>query len=505
MFSMEFAQTLNSNTQDETDRLHKDDPDVIAQRLKSLFLCYGSTMSTAIDTLMKCYRFKLRLEVSGSTNLGYHLFVGIAKKLGVAIDESDLDSKINDVPYAWLSDLSTPNIRAWIPSMQHREGDFHVMLPFCYRYHLTELRKHEPNFPAPKVDNLYVALLWGMCFCPSEAPISVRVFKDLLAWEKVIISSTKSYIRPLNANISSVNTKVASLNNLAQMYLGFWHGAEAWKMIRGAKVEGHALNVRSRKFLKVLQPSTFTKACYPVLIRHRTWDVDQLLTITRNAWALNTYSHSQSSKMRQCLMLRLEGKSEDEISSEMEFSGQEEYYNWQVNCMIDIAPGRFRCPLEAWIQACEYFRIAPCRKLVDWITGHVPDSAHNENVREFSFSNESSFETKNLHASSGQEGPSNSQEVSLPTRRFGHSPDFRSVVTTDGERFSLTPRQAEVIKILLENHKNETPEVSQAFILNEVYPNTKVNSLKKLFSDDSIWNTLVIKGKRRDLFRLNIQ
>ena len=84
-------------------------------------------------------------------------------------------------PMGWISDHTTGNLRTWIPEMKDRSGDLHVMLPICFEHHVTELRKHDSAFPMPKVDNLYLLLIWAECFGLGQAPLSARVLRDLLA------------------------------------------------------------------------------------------------------------------------------------------------------------------------------------------------------------------------------------------------------------------------------------------------------------------------------------
>lgn len=468
--------------------MNQADPKEIAHHLKSLFLCCCSIMSATIETLMKAYRFKLRLEIGGNQNPGYSLFVSMAKRLGVAFEEVEVKSKPQGAPYVWLSDHTTANQRAWVPDIQNREGDFHVLCPFFFRYHLSGLRKHEPDFPSPKVDNLYILLLWAACFGSHQAPLSARIIKDLLAWEKRSILTAHSYIGPVGNEIPIVASKVASLKEMAQLYIGFWTGPEAWSLSSNNKITGHLLNQRSRKFHNILQ-SGVARANYPVLVRQYVWEVEQLNVVTKNVWALNKYAMPgtsfQGGKARQCLLLRLQGKTEEEVQVDLGFSSSEEYYKWQVGCFLDKAPGRLGDPLEAWLRACEYFELEPGQEVLDRVMN--------------------AGEIKREESLPSSENADKLTVTPQPIREFRAGPGYRSVVAANGKQHSLTAKQAEVIQILHEAYNRGTPDVSQGHIISEVFPNAKTNSLKKLFSDKEAWAFLVEPGKRRGLYRLKVR
>lgn len=465
-------------------------------------------MSAAINTLMKASRFKLCLEIGGRTNPGYHLFVTMAKRLGVEVKEVEVESKPKHAPFIWLSDHSTPNQRAWVPDMQHRAGDYHVMLPFYLRYHLTELRKHEPDFPAPKVDNLYVTLLWSICFGPLSIPLSARVLKDLLAWERATILTAHNYVTPIGEEIPIVNSKISSLTDFAQMYLGFWDGIEAWKIIQGERIEGHAFNVHCRKFLNVLQLGTGANTRYPVLVRQYCWDVDQLITITKNSWALSLRTFARkvgdTAQVKQCLLLRLQGKSEEEVRRELKFTVHELFYKWQVNNLIDIDPGRLRDPMEAWVQACKYFNFEPNGELLDQVSGQVDSGVEASSPNSQAIDPGSPEVVKDNESSNGHKQSGDFPDNSNSTVGFRHGPDFRSVVAANGKPFILTAKQAAVIKLLHESYVNATPDLSQGYLIEEGYGSVKENNLKKLFDENEAWEALIESGKRKGLVRLRV-
>jgi hypothetical protein len=85
---------------------------------------------------------------------------------------------------------------------------------------------------------------------------------------------------------------------------------------------------------------------------------------------------------------------------------------------------------------------------------------------------------------------------------FTHSPDFHSV-SLSGEQFSLTSKQAQVVQILFEAYQNGTPEVGQAYILEEL--GSASGRLQDSFrSRKEAWGKLIIPGKTKGTYRLNL-
>jgi hypothetical protein len=81
------------------------------------------------------------------------------------------------------------------------------------------------------------------------------------------------------------------------------------------------------------------------------------------------------------------------------------------------------------------------------------------------------------------------------------SPDGRSV-NLRGEVFTFTPTQARVFEILYDAYKNGTPEISETHIIHILgYEKGKV---KDVFKRHANWQKLIVKGERKDTFRLNI-
>jgi hypothetical protein len=84
---------------------------------------------------------------------------------------------------------------------------------------------------------------------------------------------------------------------------------------------------------------------------------------------------------------------------------------------------------------------------------------------------------------------------------FSHSPDFRSVFYK-GVKYSFTPAQAACVKILCEQYRNNTPEVSSDYILAEI--DCCSQKLSDLFKKSHAWGQLIIPGNTRGTYRLNI-
>lgn len=85
---------------------------------------------------------------------------------------------------------------------------------------------------------------------------------------------------------------------------------------------------------------------------------------------------------------------------------------------------------------------------------------------------------------------------------FSHSPDYRSV-SLRGKTFSLTPRQAQIIEMLYNAHKKGTPELGQHYILEEL--ESQASRLRDAFrSRPEAWDALIMKGKTKGTYRLNI-
>lgn len=88
-----------------------------------------------------------------------------------------------------------------------------------------------------------------------------------------------------------------------------------------------------------------------------------------------------------------------------------------------------------------------------------------------------------------------------------HSPDFRSVFWF-GERYSFTGNQAKCVRILWEAWENETPDVSGAFILEELDIQDSSGRLDQVFRNPGgkgyhpAWGTMIVPGQTKGTYRL---
>ncbi|MCI0625915.1 MAG: hypothetical protein L0387_30450 [Acidobacteria bacterium] len=83
---------------------------------------------------------------------------------------------------------------------------------------------------------------------------------------------------------------------------------------------------------------------------------------------------------------------------------------------------------------------------------------------------------------------------------FKHSPDYRTV-NLRGKEFTLTPQQAKVIEILHRERTRGTPNLSQAYILEEIEGGTRL--LDTFKSNMEAYTALIGKGPKRT-YHLNI-
>lgn len=86
-----------------------------------------------------------------------------------------------------------------------------------------------------------------------------------------------------------------------------------------------------------------------------------------------------------------------------------------------------------------------------------------------------------------------------PAPGFRHSVDFRSAIW-DGQPYSFTPQQAQVVEMLLDAYLNGTPDLGQGYLLDRI--GTTAGELRFTFRDNAAWGTLVVNGGTRGAFRL---
>lgn len=92
-------------------------------------------------------------------------------------------------------------------------------------------------------------------------------------------------------------------------------------------------------------------------------------------------------------------------------------------------------------------------------------------------------------------------EAQTPARlpRRSHSNDFRSVHWF-GVQYSFTASQAAVVKLLWEADENDTPEMSQQAILEEI--GSDCQRLSDLFKRHAAWGVMIVQGETAGSYRL---
>ena len=79
--------------------------------------------------------------------------------------------------------------------------------------------------------------------------------------------------------------------------------------------------------------------------------------------------------------------------------------------------------------------------------------------------------------------------------------DGRSAVL-HGINYTLTSQQAQVVELLFNARNAGTPELSHEHLLERI--GSKARTLRDVFKNSDAWATLVVKGSKRGLYRLNI-
>jgi 7-cyano-7-deazaguanine synthase in queuosine biosynthesis len=88
-----------------------------------------------------------------------------------------------------------------------------------------------------------------------------------------------------------------------------------------------------------------------------------------------------------------------------------------------------------------------------------------------------------------------------PNGEFRAAPGFRSV-WCQGQEYTFGSKQAQVVEILYRAHQSGTPDVGQDYILEAVESSGR--RLRDLFKDHPAWKSLIVSGKGKGTFRLNI-
>ena len=98
-------------------------------------------------------------------------------------------------------------------------------------------------------------------------------------------------------------------------------------------------------------------------------------------------------------------------------------------------------------------------------------------------------------------GGAPTQEPTPHPKNFDHSPDF-ATVRYKGKEYSLGPTERAAFRILYEAWKQGMPELAGDYVLEQAESDAR--SISELFRRSGVWNTLVVPGSRRGLYRLNL-
>lgn len=85
-------------------------------------------------------------------------------------------------------------------------------------------------------------------------------------------------------------------------------------------------------------------------------------------------------------------------------------------------------------------------------------------------------------------------------REIAHSDDFRSVCWF-GTNYSFTSQQAEVVRILWQAYKAQTPDVDAALLLSD-FTGCAAHRVRDLFRKCPAWKTMIVLGGSRGTYRL---
>ena len=106
-------------------------------------------------------------------------------------------------------------------------------------------------------------------------------------------------------------------------------------------------------------------------------------------------------------------------------------------------------------------------------------------------------------SSPNQELPSAAEKVhdKGDNELIPHSDDYRCVLY-NGKWHTLTTNQAIIVRILDQEYRHGRPQVASAKLLEAIGPRT--SRVRDSFKKSPLWRTLIVKGSRKDLFRLNL-
>ena len=94
-----------------------------------------------------------------------------------------------------------------------------------------------------------------------------------------------------------------------------------------------------------------------------------------------------------------------------------------------------------------------------------------------------------------------SRDLESQSGPFTRSPDYRSV-NLRGRQYFLRPLRVQVVQILHENYLQGTPDIGQHALLEMI--ESKQDQLRDVFGRSDAWGELIVTGKTKGTFRLNV-
>jgi hypothetical protein len=92
-----------------------------------------------------------------------------------------------------------------------------------------------------------------------------------------------------------------------------------------------------------------------------------------------------------------------------------------------------------------------------------------------------------------------SPDPSAEEQANAHAVDFRSV-QWNSRKYTFTPTQAAVVKILWQHYDSGTPEVGGDTLLAEA--DSDATQLRQVFRKSEAWGEMIVQGSRKGIFRL---
>jgi len=381
-------------------------------------------------------------------------------------------------------------LRVWVVDFKYEDYNLGLLLQFYFDYHVRFIRQREPEYALPWIDATYLLWLLNLLGWKGEQVMSNKIFRDLLTMPRGTLWSVPDSGEYCNDDARDVYGMLRQLRPAAQWFLGFCGGSlKEMKIEIDRDVAHHTLNHRARQFIDGTVHSGRGDLYFPWYIRRYSWPIECVRIIADNTMYLNhflsTLHNRCPGQVGEWLLNRLRGMSDEEISRISQLAPDESYDSWLKSHWISTGPATELTAVDDWLQACETLGIEPDPADVgaqNAVWEVAPRPTPQPAI-------ETSEEDTQMAGNPGE---------------FRHSLDYRSVVAVDGRTFVLSPKQAEVISMLHQAFENGTPEVSNALVINEIFPNSKERKLKRLFRNNAAFGALIEIGAGRGLVRLKV-